>query len=341
MIPSCEPIPWKFAELSAHHLITYDIKNELAYCNKLYINITLFHSVPSFYRRNGIGSMNWLEEYSDQGFVVFSNLLPHSMIDAHVAEVTRLFHKHGATNSASFSGLPEPAANALMAEMAYFHLESEPVFELVHHRILRTLLRQLFQAEPLLSMARNSFWETGNTRAHVDTAFRSPEPPYNICRTWCALEDIDPRAGNFYLLPGTHRTLTPRLCKEVIDEDPGIAVLAQQAEADPNSWFRLHGRGWPRVNGKIPSRIDANCKTSFDLKKGDVILFNPALAHGTLACEDQTLSRKMMLCEWSTPEAYMRGYSPRQKQTATILPFERTVSNNVQLKQRGRRSAKR
>lgn len=265
--------------------------------------------------------MDWLAEYCDRGFVVFDNLLPPDLIDAHVAEVTGLLAKYGVRDSASLRRLDMGADDALMLDMLVLHRQSTVAGELIHQRIVRALLRDLFQAEPVLSMARSSLWEPGNMRAHVDTAFRSPEPPYCICRTWCALEDIDPRAGNFYLVPGTHRSLMPRLYKEVLAEKPELLALAQQAEADPSLWFRLHSRGWPLVNAKVPDRIDANCKTSFELKKGDVVIFNPAMAHGTLACEDKTLSRRMMVCEWTTQEAYAREYR-RQPPPAEIPSFE-------------------
>jgi ectoine hydroxylase-related dioxygenase (phytanoyl-CoA dioxygenase family) len=265
--------------------------------------------------------MNWLEEYRDCGFVVFANLLPADLIDAHVAQVAALLHKFGVTDGHSLASLQPEADDALMVDMLALHRNSATASQLIHQPIVSALLRQLFQAEPVLSMARSALWEPGNMRAHIDTAFRSPEPPYSVCRAWCALEDIDPCAGNFYLVPGTHRSLTPRLCNEVLEEKPEIEALARQAEADPNLWFRLHARGWPLVSAKVPDRIDANYKTSFDLKKGDVIIFNPALAHGTLACEDMTLSRKMMVCEWTTKEAYAREYKPRRIRAAEILPI--------------------
>jgi ectoine hydroxylase-related dioxygenase (phytanoyl-CoA dioxygenase family) len=154
----------------------------------------------------------------------------------------------------------------------------------------------------MLAMARSALWEPGDMRAHVDTAFRSPDPPYSICRTWCALEDIHPDSGCFYLVPGTHRTLTPHLCREVLDEKPDLEALSRQVGIDPRNWFRLHGRGWSYVSAKVADRIEPRARKRFDLRKGDVIIFNPAVAHGTFPCSNPALTRKMMVCEWTVEE---------------------------------------
>jgi ectoine hydroxylase-related dioxygenase (phytanoyl-CoA dioxygenase family) len=265
--------------------------------------------------------MDWREEFCDLGFVVFDRLLPHDVIDAHVAEVTALLRNHGANDAPSLSQHSMTADDALMADMLALHERSQIARRLIFNRMVQALLRQLFGGQPALAMARSAFWERGNMRAHVDTAFRSPEPPYALCRTWCALEDIHPESGRFYLVPGTHRSLVPRLCDEVLAERPDLFALFEQIEHEPQSWFRLRNRGWPLVNAKVPERIDGNAKISFDLNKGDVIFFNPAVAHGTLACADPSLTRKMMVCEW-TMEKDMRLPRPAPAEALLDLPFQ-------------------
>jgi ectoine hydroxylase-related dioxygenase (phytanoyl-CoA dioxygenase family) len=244
--------------------------------------------------------MDWREEYRDLGFVVFEKLLPHDLIDAHVAKVTTLLHDHGANDALALSRLDMTADDALMVDMLALHQRSEIARRLIFDRTARVLLHQLFGEHPRLAMARSALWEQGNMRAHIDTAFRSPEPPYSLCRTWCALEDIHPESGRFYLVPGTHRSLIPALCDEVLEERPELFALFKQIEHQPESWFCLRNRAWPRVSAKVAERIEDKAKISFDLNKGDVVFFNPAVVHGTLACVDPSVSRKMMVCEWTT-----------------------------------------
>jgi phytanoyl-CoA hydroxylase len=258
--------------------------------------------------------MDWRDEYRDKGFIIVDNVLPHALIDAHLVEVAALLRRHGVTDSRSYATLPPAREDELMGAILELHRHAATTRRLVYHRGIRAILRQLFAAEPMLAMARSALWEPGNMRAHVDTAFRSPDPPYSVCRTWCALEDIHPDSGCFYLVPGTHRTLTPHLCREVLDEKPDLEALSRQVGIDPRNWFRLHGRGWSYVSAKVADRIEPRAKMSFHLRKGDVIIFNPSVAHGTLPCTDPSLTRKMMVCEWTVDMG--AGLQPRMPPTS-------------------------
>lgn len=229
-------------------------------------------------------------------------MLPHALIEAHLREVTALLRRHDATTAKAYAALPPAREEDLMTAMLELHRRADPTRRLLAHWVVHAIPRQLFAAEPIVTMARSALWAPTDMKAHVDTAFRSPDPPYSICRTWCALEDIHPDSGRLFLVPGTHRTLTPHLCREVLDERPELQNLFEQVADEPNAWFRLLGRGWSYVSAKVADRIDPKAMVSFDLRKGDVVFFNPAVAHGTLACTDPSLTRKMMVCEWTAAE---------------------------------------
>lgn len=250
--------------------------------------------------------MGWREEYRDKGYIVVDNVLPHDLIDTHLAAVASLSRRHGVKDARSYATLSPEGEDALLSAMLDLHHGAEVTRRLVAQPVLRAILRQLFDAEPVLTMARSALWERGDMRAHVDTAFRSPDPPYSVCRTWCALEDIRPGSGCFYLVPSTHRTLTPHLCREVLDERPELRRLSDEVLDDPSSWFRLHGRAWSYVSAKVADRIIPAAKVSPRLNKGDVVFFNPAVAHGTLPRADPFLTRKMMVCEWTAAEPVSR-----------------------------------
>ncbi|ACB94432.1 phytanoyl-CoA dioxygenase family protein [Beijerinckia indica] len=247
---------------------------------------------------------DWREDFSAQGYVICKNILPPDLIDDHVKQVAALCTRYGVVDTASLAALPIETDDQFMQAMLDLHYRNELARKLIFNRIMRHMLSELFGDEPILSFARSSLWEPGNMRAHVDTAFRSPDAPYSVCRTWCALEDIDPESGRFYLIPGSHRTLVPRLCDEVLEENPELLALSQKISEEPASWWRLFARGWPKVNAKVPERIDGNAKLSFDMKKGDVIFFNPALVHGTVDCLNSNGTRKVMICEWTTRAAW-------------------------------------
>jgi ectoine hydroxylase-related dioxygenase (phytanoyl-CoA dioxygenase family) len=281
------------------------------------------NQVVEIQRRSG--QMDWREEYREKGFIIVDNVLPHALIDAHLGQVTALLYSHGVVDAKSFAMLSPERDDELMNAMLELHRRAPASRQLVEHRVIRAIVRQLFNAEPVVSMARSALWESGDMRAHVDTAFRSPEPPYSVCRIWCALEDIHPDSGCFYLVPGTHRTLTPHLCREVLDERPDLQALFEAAEADPRNWFRLHGRGWSYVSAKVADRISPPARVSPRLEKGDIIIFNPTVAHGTLPRTNPLLTRKMTVCEWTVD---VGAVSKSRKSPAVPHVVEREFSRS-------------
>ncbi len=247
--------------------------------------------------------MDWREEYSRLGFIVVENALSHDHVDAHLAAVADLLRAYGVVDAATQAALSMAVDHKLMTAMLDLHRRGGDSRRLLASPIIRSILRQLFDAEPVLSFGRSALWQPEDIVAHVDTAFRSPDPPYSICRTWCALEDIHPGSGRFFLAPRTHRSLAPRLCGEVLAERPDLLALFAQLGEAPELWRRLHNQAWPFVSAKVAARIKPHERIALDLKKGDVVFFNPALAHGALACAEPGLTRKMMICEWTAGRA--------------------------------------
>jgi hypothetical protein len=247
--------------------------------------------------------MDWREEYRELGFIIVENALSHALIEGHLEETTALLRQYGAFDSATNAALPMAVDDELMVAMRYLHQRGEITRRLLSSRIISSILGQLFDAKPVLGFGRSALWQTDAMRAHVDTCFRSPDPPYSICRTWCALEDIHQDSGRFYLVPGAHRSLTPRLCAEVLDERADLLALFERLPDSPELWRRLHNQAWPLVSAKVAERIAPDERIALELKKGDVVFFNPAVAHGAFACADPSFTRKMMLCEWTAPRA--------------------------------------
>lgn len=257
--------------------------------------------------------MHWRDEYSDLGFIIVENAIPHDLIDAHLAEVAALLAEFGVIDATSFADLPMARDDELMVAMLYMHRRGDVARKLLSSEIVQSILRQLFNADPALAFGRSALWQPEDMRAHLDTVFRPLDPPYTICRTWCALEDIHPDSGRFFLVPGTHRTLAPRLCREILEERADLRVLFHGLSAAPESWRRLHNQVWPLASARVADRIRPSERFAPDLKKGDVVFFNPAIAHGAFACADPRLTRKAMICEWTAqrPEHFEQPLAPR------------------------------
>lgn len=62
-----------------------------------------------------VESMDWREEYRDQGFVIVENVLSHSLIDTHLSDVAVLVRHYGVVDAATQAALPMPLDDELMA----------------------------------------------------------------------------------------------------------------------------------------------------------------------------------------------------------------------------------
>ena len=89
----------------------------------------------------------------------------------------------------------------------------------------------------------------------------------SLLGAWIALEDIDERAGRFYVMPGTHRV---RLDEPNLKHSDWLVRMRQFMDEHPDQV-------------KAPA-----------LKKGDVLFWNSRTIHGALETQDQRFSRKSL-----------------------------------------------
>lgn len=111
------------------------------------------------------------------------------------------------------------------------------------------------------------------TPAHQDWYYLDSVPHGNLIAAWIALEDIDERAGRFYVLPGSHK------------RDFGATASG-----------RTHAE-WLRV---VASHVNENHQqvSAPALKCGDVLFWNSRTVHGSLPTQDESRSRKSLTAHY-------------------------------------------
>lgn len=134
------------------------------------------------------------------------------------------------------------------------------------------------------------------------------DPPDKVCRAWCALEDIHPDCGMFYVIPGTHNNERLRIYDEVLGSNPEIfELLRSPSPNDSESAFLENRAIWKVVCQKTASLTKGLPRVSFSINKGDVVLFDPNVIHGTMPASNPSLTRKAIITEWHTLS--VRSYS--------------------------------
>ena len=241
----------------------------------------------------------WLDDWRKHGFVRLSQVLPHVLIDQHLADITPIFQRHGALHNERLIDWPADRRAALNAAVNALDHEGTASFALSMHESLMQRFRLLFEAEPVRSSVSTALWESGDRAAHFDTSFVSTTPEDHVCRAWCALEDIHPDSGIFYVVPGTHRTARPRILADMLRERPAFVHLLDRFSTDRES-ARAAWRQemMPILFGRIKAAIEGVPRMTFPIRKGDVVLFSPNVVHGTMPRADPELSRRVMISEW-------------------------------------------
>ncbi len=147
---------------------------------------------------------------------------------------------------------------------------STTVKEILCGDAIQNNLKQITGSKSLNLMQSLVFDVSRETLAHHDSYYLDTEPAGNAIAVWIALEDINEKAGRFYVVPNS------------------TEIYSQIERPDMSHWewmSTMHGY------------FEANLKDKLyapDLHKGDVVFWNSRLIHGALPILDQSFSRKSL-----------------------------------------------
>lgn len=251
---------------------------------------------------------SWIDHYRKHGYVVLEKILPLELIDAHVAACEEIQRRHGIYQKFPWRKDPLENEKAFGEELIALDDNHEHTKSLRNDPTLRQYLNALFQEEAVLQYGFTSLWERGR-EPHSDTVMLFRDPPEKVCRAWCALEDIHPDCGMFYVIPGTHNNERLRIYDEVLGGNPEIfELLRSPSPNDSESAFLENRAIWKVVCQKTASLTKDLPRVPFSINKGDVVLFDPNVIHGTMPAPNPSLTRKAIVTEWHTRSVHSYSY---------------------------------
>ena len=111
------------------------------------------------------------------------------------------------------------------------------------------------------------------TWPHQDWWYLDSVPNGHLLAVWIALEDIDERAGRFYVLPGSQ----------------SVDLHSDTPNLPHTEWVQRMGR-----------YVDAHTDEIYapDMKKGDVLFWNSRTVHGSLPTRDPGFSRRSLTAHY-------------------------------------------
>jgi phytanoyl-CoA hydroxylase len=158
---------------------------------------------------------------------------------------------------------------------------SHLVKQIVCGPAIQTALQRITGADRCHLMQTMLFDANTATPPHQDWWYLDSVPNGHLLGAWIALEDIDERAGRFYVIPGStdvalHHADSP------LPHSDWLARIKQYYEANQD-------------------RVSAPA-----LKKGDVLFWNSRTVHGALPTIDPSFSRKSITAHF-LPSDYAFG----------------------------------
>lgn len=176
-----------------------------------------------------------------------------------------------------------------------FHHPSVAAKQVSMHANIAGFVQHLFRQE-IVMMQSLTFLEGSQQTIHQDLAFVIAKSPGHVCASWVALEDVDPAAGPLTYVPGSHAI--PLF-------NWGNGMHRQSGATAGEEEFVEHIQRHCDAAGLTPA--------NFCPKKGDVLIWHAALAHGGLPVTDSNLTRKSYITHYSTTKAFPRPFGSRER----------------------------
>ena len=222
------------------------------------------------------------EAYSQAGYKHFKSLIPTELIDSLMTEYNTVLlpstdhYFRQSTQKWEKNSLNQFGyCNQSFLDPHDFQGEKHSKLvnalrEIYFHNNLTHTLESLTGDKNFNLMQSMLFDKNTATRPHQDWYYLDSVPKGHLLGVWIALEDINPEAGQFFVLPTTHNKSLPYKSDEKISDEKYKNMVERFVEENKDL---------------IVTPV---------MKKGDVIIWNSGLIHGASATINSKYSRKSL-----------------------------------------------
>lgn len=240
-----------------------------------------------------------LVHWQKNGYAVLENIIPAGMIDRFLGDVERLTdepEKHRLSvridlpeflpeQQRNISDFPKKALKGKYVKFNDFHNSSVAGKKLMSHPGIVTFLEAVFNQKTVV-MQSLTFLYGSQQPTHQDFPWVTAKDPSHLAAAWIALEDIVMESGPLYYYIGSHRM--PKF-------DFGSGILYKPwSTKTPLEFADYLDKTCEKLN--YPKEI-------LLIKKGDVLIWHGALAHGGSPILNPEQTRKSFVCHYSTYNA--------------------------------------
>ncbi|MCC6278858.1 MAG: phytanoyl-CoA dioxygenase family protein [Oligoflexia bacterium] len=217
--------------------------------------------------------------YSEHGYVVVPQVIPSQLVDRLLNQYKKEILNSKYPFFRQSTGRYEPNA---FTEHGFVKQSFLDIHDMAPFPEFAEAARQVFFSPELIGALRGVTTEAefnlmqtmmfdANTATvpHQDWWYLDSIPLGQMTAAWIALEDIDEKAGRFFVIPKT------------LDVD----LLGQELDLPHSEWLKRMKKYFDQNRDRVVAPA---------LKKGDVIFWNSRTIHGALETIDPSFSRKSL-----------------------------------------------
>lgn len=157
--------------------------------------------------------------------------------------------------------------------------QSHAIHRLIYDDVVIRLLNLLYRSNPLAFSTIN-FLKSTEQPLHSDYVHFGTQPHFRLAAAWIALEDIKLASGPLQVVPGSHRR--DLFCYSELGYDPAKSLT------DVKAMYTQYEIHIAQELGASKSGLVPHIPL---LKKGDFLIWDANLLHGSPICIDPSMSR--------------------------------------------------
>ncbi|GAB3706246.1 hypothetical protein GCM10027592_39530 [Spirosoma flavus] len=255
--------------------------------------------------------------WKKNGYVILEQAIQKEWLDQLWSEVEQLIDHHEKYETLVRIDLPEYQANPVQPikdvpqkvlngpyiKFMDFHENSVIGKKIMLHKNIVTFLQAVFN-DKVIAMQSLLFKYGSQQATHQDFAYVVSEIPSHLAAAWIALEDVHIDSGPLFYYPGSHTV-------GKFNFGNGI-FFNNKSTLNPNDFAKYLDEACQKAGLE---------KKTLLIKKGDVLLWHAALAHGGDEIRDPALTRKSYVCHYSSDSAFKH-----HRQSPNTEPIRRTIN---------------
>ncbi|GAB3329606.1 hypothetical protein GCM10027299_33230 [Larkinella ripae] len=240
-----------------------------------------------------------LRDWRDKGYIILEQAIPVAWVDGLWQEVEEmvennekyslksLVYQFNDGKETPIKNVPKEKLKGIGSRLLEYHSSSVAAKKVMTHPHIATFLQAIFNEKT--TVFQSLIFKYGSQQAtHQDFPWVRSKIASHLAAAWIPLEDVSPDSGPLVYYPGSHRL--PKF-----NFGTGILFSEQDSYYTPDEFSKY---------------LDKICaqngieKTVLLLKKGDVLFWHGALAHGGSRINKPELTRKSFVCHYSTLRSY-------------------------------------